>query len=256
MKEEKILVKGIEINIKTAGNGIPVLILHGWGGSSNSWKKIQENLAYRGYRAICPDLPGFGKSQPPKEAWSVSDYMDWVVELISRLELNEFHLIAHSFGGRIAVKLVNKYPEKIKSMILCSPAGIKTKIDAKTGAIKSLAAFGNSIFDSKYLKDFKSSARNFFYLFLKRKDYAKVKGVMRETMKRVLEEDLFSHLANINKKTLIVWGEKDKLVPIRQAHIFKQKIKNSELVILPKTGHSPHLEAPEELSKVIFQFLA
>lgn len=256
MKEEKVLINKIEVNFKTAGEGIPVLILHGWGGSSNSWKKIQENLAYRGYKAICPDLPGFGKSQAPKEAWSVSDYMGWVIELTNYLELNEFHLIAHSFGGRIAVKLANKYPEKIKSLILCSPAGIKTKIDAKDGAIKALAGFGNSIFDSKYLKDFKSSARNFFYLFLKRRDYTKAKGMMRETMKKVLEENLFDYLEKINKKTLIVWGERDKLVPIRQAHIFKQKIKNSELAILPKMGHSPHLEAPEELSKVIFQFLA
>jgi pimeloyl-ACP methyl ester carboxylesterase len=74
-------------------------------------------------------------------------------------------------------------------------------------------------------------------------------------MKKILDEDLISDLSNIKIPTLVIWGEKDKIVPVRFAHIFKEKIPDSQLKIMPKIGHSPHLEAPEKLSDIIIKFL-
>ena len=78
---------------------------------------------------------------------------------------------------------------------------------------------------------------------------------MKEVMKRVLAEDLFIYLDGIKSKTLIVWGEKDKLVPVKHAYIFKEEIKDSRLEIIKKIGHSPHLEASEKFSNIILDFL-
>ena len=248
MEEKTILINNSKINYKIAGSGPAILVLHGWGGSSSSWDKVQKILASKGYTVICPDLPGFGESDIPREAWDVSDYMDLVVKFVKSQELESFFVLGHSFGGRVAIKLAVRHPEKIKALILCGSAGIKPKLSLKTKIILKLTKIGKKIFSPK------SWIKKVFYFFLRNKDYVKAKGTMKETMKKVLAEDLLPYLSEIRTRTLIVWGEKDKMVPVEKAHIFKEKIAGSILEILPQAGHSPHLKSPEKLSEIIFNF--
>jgi len=255
MHEEKILIDGLKINYKIAGQGPAILILHGWGGSSDSWISVQEILAKEGFKVICPDFPGFGKSETPFEPWGVKEYSKFVLNLTKILELQKFFLLGHSFGGRVAIKFSVLYPEKIKSLILCNSAGIKQKWGFREKFIFRLSKLGNAIFTFPPLKRFKNKFRNLFYIFLRHKDYAKVEGTMRKIFKKVLTEDLLKDLPRIKTRTLIIWGEFDKLVPVKYAHTFKEKIENSKLEILLKIGHSPHLEVPEKLAKIIIQFL-
>lgn len=255
VKEEKIIINNLKINFKIAGEGEPLLILHGWGGSSDSWIKVQELLAKEGYKVISPDFPGFGKSKTPFQTWSVGDYARWTNDFADFLNLKRFFVLAHSFGGRVAIKLAIQSPEKIKSLILCSSAGIKPKPRPHQRIFWLGVKIGNALFSQKPLTRFKDGARNLFYIFLRHKDYVKADGTMKETIKKVLEEDLLPDLPKIKIKTLIVWGEKDKMVPVRYAHIFKEEIENSELKILPKIGHNPHLEVPEKLSEIILNFI-
>jgi pimeloyl-ACP methyl ester carboxylesterase len=114
---------------------------------------------------------------------------------------------------------------------------------------------GNAVFTPKPLARFKDSARNLFYGFIRKRDYAKAKGVMKETIKKVLDEDLLADLAQIKTDTLIIWGKEDKMVPVKYAKIFNEKIENSKLEIMPKVGHSPHIETPEKLAEIILNFL-
>ena len=255
MPEEKILINGLKINYKIAGQGPAILILHGWGGSSDSWIRVQEILAREGFKVICPDFPGFGKSKTPFEPWGVKEYGNFVLNLTKILELQNFFLLGHSFGGRVAIKFSVLYPEKIKSLILCDSAGIKQKWGIGEKLIFQISKIGNAIFTPTPLRRFKDKAKNLFYIFLRHRDYAKADGTMRETIKKVLTEDLLKDLPQIKIRTLIIWGESDKLVPVKYAHIFKEKIENSELKILPKIGHSPHLEVPEKLAEIIINFL-
>jgi len=261
MREEQIKIKGISVNYKIAGQGPAILILHGWGGSSDSWFEVQRILAQKGYKVITPDFPGFGKSITPSKSWGARDYVDWLKNFIeelrgSCLELAEpFFLLGHSFGGRIAIKFAVSYPEKVQKLILCNSAGIKPKAGPKTIIIFWLARIGNAVFTPKHLARFKDSARNIFYLFLRKKDYVKANGTMKETVKKVIDEDLLSDLSKIKTETLIVWGGADRMVPVKYAHIFKEKIADSELEILPKIGHSPHLEVPEKLAEIILKFI-
>jgi len=255
MPEEKILINGLKINYKIAGQGPAILILHGWGGSSDSWIQVQEILAREGFKIIVPDFPGFGKSKTPFEPWGVKEYGNFVLNLTKILELQNFSLLGHSFGGRVAIKFSILYPEKIKSLILCDSAGIKQKWGLGEKLIFQISKIGNAIFTPTPLRRFKDKAKNLFYIFLRHRDYAKADGTMRETIKKILTEDLLKDLPQIKIRTLIIWGESDKLVPVKYAHIFKEKIENSELKILPKIGHSPHLEVPEKLAKIIIQFL-
>jgi pimeloyl-ACP methyl ester carboxylesterase len=255
VKEREILINGLKINYKIAGRGPAILVLHGWGGSSDSWIRVQGILASQGYKVICPDFPGFGKSTPPPEPWEITDYSSFVLNFVKELKLGSFFLLGHSFGGRIAIKFVVNHPKRVKSLILCDSAGIKPKSGPKTRVIYWIARIGNAIFTPKHFARFKDAARNLFYIFLRNRDYVKANGVMKETIKKVLSEDLLLDLAKIKTKTLITWGGIDKMVPPKYANIFKEKIKDSKLEILPKIGHSPHLEIPGKFSEIILNFL-
>ena len=255
MEEKTLLINSSKINFKVAGQGPAILLLHGWGGSSSSWIKVLELLSVEGYKVICPDFPGFGKSDSPLISWDVSDYMEWVVDFVKSQGLDNFFLLGHSFGGRVAIKFTFSHPEMVRGLILCDSAGIKHQPGFKTRMIFRLVHFGNIIFSPKPLAMFKDKARHILYSLLRHKDYIKAKGVMHQSIKKVLEEDLLPLLPEIKTKTLIIWGEKDKMVPVKDAHIFHEKIENSKLEILSETGHSPNLEKPQELVDIILKFL-
>lgn len=261
MREERILVNGLKANYKIAGEGEPLLILHGWGGSSGSWIKVQEILAESGYMVIVPDFPGFGESVTPERSYDIKDYSDWVENFIEEIEkkygkkIEPFNFLGHSFGGRVAIKFSVQHPEKIKKLIFCDAAGVKAEMDFKAKVIYTISQIGNAILTPQIFARFKDTVRSFFYLFIRHKDYVKAKGTMRETIKKVLDEDLVGDLEKITAQTLIIWGENDKILPVKFAYIFKEKCQNCQLEIMPKIGHSPHLEAPEKLAKIIISFL-
>lgn len=255
-EEKRILIKDLEANYKILGQGQPFFILHGWGGSSRSWIEVQKKISERGFRAITPDFPGFGKSKTPREPWEVDSYVLWLKNFITKIGVEDsFYLLGHSFGGRIAIKFTAKYPEKIKSLILCSSAGIKPELSFGKKIIYYFARIGDYLFSKKHLSKFRNGARNVLYQAIRQKDYLKAKGSMRNTIKNILSEDLIGYLPQIKAKTLIVWGEDDRLVPVKYAHIMKEKIPNSKLITFPKIGHSPHIENPEKLTKEILQFI-
>lgn len=254
MLEKEIYVQNLKINYKVAGKGQPLLILHGWGSSSDSWEKVGKKLS-KEYKVVIPDLPGFGKSSLPQKAFSLKDYSDFVLKFTNKLKISTFYLLGHSFGGRIAIKFAILHPEKIKKLILCNPAGIKPKPGIKTRILFFISQIGNAVFSQRCLERFRDGARNFYYFFLKNKDYVKANGIMKETMKEIIKEDLLPKLSQILAETLIIWGEKDKILPLKYAFLFKEKIANSKLVKIPKVDHSPHIEVPEKLSQIIFNFL-
>jgi pimeloyl-ACP methyl ester carboxylesterase len=255
MKEKLTTINNLRINYKIAGKGPAVLLLHGWGGSSDSWLEVEEFLVKENYFVIAPDLPGFGKSAPPPEPWGIQDYSDFVFAFTEQLNMDSFFLLGHSFGGRIAIKFSGQHADKLKKLILCDAAGIRIEPDFKTKTILAAARVGNVLFSHRLVAVVKERFRNIFYFLLRNKDYVKANGVMRETIKKALAENLLSELPKIKVETLIVWGEADQLVPLKCAYVFNKKIMGSRLNIMPKIGHSPHLEAPEELSRIIISFL-
>ncbi len=254
--EKNTEINGLKINYKIAGEGPAILVLHGWGGSSDSWRKVQQILSQSGYKVVVPDFPGFGKSVTPKDPWGVKEYNDFVLKFVEQLGLNDFILIGHSFGGQIAVRFTISHPEKVKKLILCDSAAIRAKPGLRTRIFITLARLGNAVFTPRHMARFKDAARNIFYIFVRNGDYKKANGTMKETMKNVLKEDLSAELSGILAPTLIVWGDKDKMVPLKYGRIFKDQIKGAELEVIRGAGHSPHLETPVELAGIILKFLS
>ena len=255
MEEKTVSIKGVRANFKVAGQGPAILVLHGWGGSSDSWLKVQGFLSNKGYRVFVPDFPGFGKSKPPKRSWSVTDYANWTFNFAESQKLDNFFILAHSFGGRVAIKFAVEFPDMVKGLALCDSAGIKRKPDLKTKTLFLISKMGNKVFEVPYLAKYKDKVRSIFYRFLRHKDYVKAAGVMKETIRKILEEDLSPYLLKINARTLTLWGKKDKTVPLEDAHTFKDKIKDSQIKILEGVGHSPHLQVPQKLADIVSSFL-
>ncbi|MDP2864579.1 MAG: alpha/beta hydrolase [bacterium] len=223
-----------------------ILILHGWGSRAKNWSRVKELLENQGYKVFVPDLPGFGENSPLSRAWAIDDYVEWVSDFCEKNNLSQFFLLGHSFGGGLAIKYTLKYPEKIKKLFLVAPA-IRRKKTFKKEILKKLSVFFPKL----------SFLRKIFYrlLFLK-SDYPYVQGgIMKETYLRVIKEDLSDNLSNISISTVIIWGEKDNVTPLKDAYLINKEIKGSKLEIIKGGRHVPNMETPEILAEKIKEFL-
>ena len=223
-----------------------IIILHGWGSSKEKWKKVKENLEREGIEVIIPDIPGFLKETELQKPWALQDYLKWFCEFSKDKE--KFFLLGHSFGGRISIKFAQKFPEKLKGLILVSAAGIKKKKRIISYFVPFLKKFW-------FLPGYNLLRKLFYKFVIRRSDYFQASNVMKETLKQVIQEDLTADLSQIKIKTLIIWGEKDKITPIKDAFLMKEKIQGSKLEILKKTTHTPYLECPDVLSQKIVNFI-
>jgi len=233
-----------------------LLILHGWQSSGEKWQKVKEYLEKEGIRVITPDLPGFKQENQLTRAWDLDDYVNWVEQFIKNNTSDPIFLLGHSFGGRIAIKFAAKHPEKLSGLILVSAAGITPRPKIKIKIFWVFAKIGHLIFSLPILKLFRSYAKKVVYFLAGETDYRFAQQVfLKETFKKVISENLVSLLPQIRTQTLMIWGEKDKMTPLEDAHIMKGKIKGSELEVLDDIGHFSYLESPELLSKKIIEFL-
>lgn len=255
--EKRIRVQGIPATYKTIGEGRPVLVLHGWGGSSDTWRKfLEQHSNDNQFQLIGLDLPGFGKTADPPVAWTVGDYMHFVIDFIKELGLQKVVLVGHSFGGRISIKLASRYPEMLEAIVLVAAAGIRHPKTAKQKASYILAKQGKKIMSSPALKKYEDVMRKLLYKVIREKDYVQTRGVMKETFKKVISEDLKGLLQDISVPTLIVWGTNDSYVPVSDARVMHEKIRGSVLEIIHGARHGIHRDMPGRLYKIITHFIA
>lgn len=232
-----------------------IVILHGWGADSTRFSKIKELLEQKGYGVWVPDLPGFGTAPPPPVPWTNDDYADWVKKGISERKWQEYILIGHSFGGRVAIKLAARNPFGLKALILASAAGIKHPRTLIKWLIYYLVETVKLFFSLPGLKSWYEYGRWILYRLLGEYDYYKTKGTMRKTMANVIEEDLKSELAKIIVSTLLFWGETDKMVPLEDGKLMAREIPNAKLKVLSDHGHLFLYYKPEEFVEEIVGFI-
>lgn len=253
MIEKKIKLKGVRLYYKETGEGRPIILLHGWESSSDVFLKVQEYLAKKGFKVFILDLPGFGKSASLPSAWGVGEYADLVLKFADSLGLDKFFLIGHSFGGRISIKLAANHPERVLGLVLCSSAGARRPF--KRFIFFVLAKVGKLLFSLPGLCLFRQPSRKLLYFLARERDYYKARGVMRETMKKVISEDLTLELGKIKMPTLITWGANDQVTPMAHAKILREKIKGAVLKIVPDATHKLPYEKPEQFGHLVVEFL-
>lgn len=224
-----------------------ILILHGWGRSLQEWIPIARELS-KDNKVVLLDLPGFGGSSFfKKDDAKILDYISLIDNFINKLKLKDIILLGHSFGGKLSVILSVKN-KNIKKLILASPSGIEKKNLKVTFSFK-IAAFVKKLnfLIPKHLSNFLIGA-------MSSRDY-KTAGELRSTFKNIVKKDVRSEAKNLNIPTIIVWGEKDKELPVYNAQLFRKHILNSTLRIIWGAGHFPHLEKPKQFIQILKEYL-
>ncbi len=254
VREETIIVDGLAVSCRVAGEGQPLLIIHGWGSSALSWAAAQEILAKKNMKVVALDLPGFGGTPPPPTAWGVKEYAAFIRHFADAIGFTRFILLGHSFGGQIAIQFAFAYSDRVSALVLCSAAGVRRENTA-TRVFKMAAKVGNAIFAFPLLRIYKKSVQKLFYRAIRRKDYLAAQGIMKDVIEKVLREDLTHELPSITARTLIVWGARDTTTPLTHARIMQEAIPNAALRIIKEARHSPYKERPGEFTDIVSSFL-
>lgn len=245
----EIFVNGVKTNYQIFGEGKPFIILHGWGSASDRWTIEAEIIAQKGFKVIIPDLPGFGASDELSRPWTVNDYVKWFEEFTKNLNIENFYLMGYSFGGALASKISVKYPQRVERLFLAAAAVIRKKTTKKSFSEKI-----SKIVKLFYFLPYYGFFRKAVYKFIIRKsDYVYTEGIMKQTYLNIIADDISFNLPFIRVPTIIIWGDKDQSVPIEDAHLINEKIKNSKLVIIPGADHLMHKQLPEVLAEKVLE---
>ena len=249
-------VNGITTEYIGRGESGPVvLFLHGWGSKASLFDGLIE-LCSKKYRVLAPDMPGFGGSDEPPEPWDVARYADFVLEFLKPYSPDSVILVGHSFGGRVILKLSERQlPFEIKKIILIDSAGIKPKRTLRQKL--SLAAYktGRRIMSLPPLRAMFPDAVERMRKKRGSADYNSATPMMRQTLVKVVNEDLRHTLSGIKAPTLLIWGTADTSTPISDAELMEKLIPDAGLVRVAGAGHYSFLEAPEYVSRVVASFL-
>lgn len=235
---------------------LPIVILHGWGADSTRFEHIKELLQLEGHQVWVPDLPGFGQEPDPDAVWGLDEYASWMVEEARSRNLDRFVLIGHSFGGSVAIKAAVNFPEKVEKLILVSSAGIRiSRLSLKMRIWLWLVGWGRLVFDLPVLKNYQELIRKILYKLLGSVDYFKARGVKRESLKKILNQDIRGDLGKIKAPTLIIWAERDKETPLKWARVFHQGIAGSQLKVAKNANHVFPYYEPARFVDLIEDFL-
>lgn len=231
----KIQIKNTILNYEVSGVGPPLIFLHGWGCDLKTFDKIaaQINEDFTVYQL---DLPGFGQSEI-NEAYSLEEYANILNKFCTKMKISNPIIIAHSFGGRIAIMYASKY--RVKKLVLVASPGIKERFNL----IK-----WTKIRIYKVLKKFNIKNN------LGSKDYKNANELLKAVLVKAVNYDLSEELSKIKCETLLLYGKKDKVVPPYIGKKINEKIKNSGIVLLD-TAHFPYIEKFRTFLIIVKSFL-
>ncbi len=262
-------IEGKKIATVLKGKGKPVFLLHGWGGTKESWELLTWEMNKYGFEdnhlTIALDFPGFGESGEPDCAWGVNDYARFLENLIKTIYQEEnlagdYDLIVHSFGGRVLLKLLSpdfahEITERPDKLVMIAAAGIKPPRTLRLGLASAVARIGKGLLSWPVLRKFAPSAQKLLYKILKSHDYEKSSGVMRNTFIKVIDEDLTGTLNHIKNPALICWGKKDSYVPFSDGLLMHKSINGSQMITISDGRHGIHKTHAETLAPKIVDFL-
>lgn len=195
------------------------------------------------FEVIAPDFPGFGASASINSAWSVGDYAEWLMRFLKAQNLTRIHILAHSFGARVAFKVLEKYPEIAESLIICGGAGIvKPRSKEYVKRVKRYRRI-KKIFPRFAERHFGSA------------EYRTLSPVMRESYKKIVNEDLRACAASVKCRTYLLYGKDDGVTPpSEEGEIFHKLIAGSRFEVM-EGGHFCFSEHPDEFNSKIYNFL-
>lgn len=260
----------LRLSYRDAGEGPPVLLLHGLGHSADAWRKVIGPLAAEGYRATVPELPGFGWSDPPPRL----DLEAYVATLVDWLDLHCFDRVAvvgNSMGGLIAAGLAAAAVGRVATLVLVDPAGYSRPVPW-AGRIASLLPPKVLLprhVDPRRIRH----ALRWVYAdprLIEEEEVAHIAATLqraevRETLVRIARRGVglrgmrqalgLGRLPEpVSVPTLVMWGDRDRLVPLSHLEAVRARYPHAEVAVFPGCGHCPQLEVPDHFCQRLTRF--
>ncbi len=257
IRSKKTKVGGLDVHYFTAGQGDPLVVIHGGGGDARTWLKNIAALS-ENYTVYAPDLPGYGGSQPLDGDYFIPELTDFMDGFSDSLGLDKFHLMGHSLGGGIALNYALESPHKIKKLVLVSSLCLGREIAlwvrllSTPAFIRSIGAIVMAVLRAiKWLVKKLLAPVEFVMPFSQAS--MNLGGSITTFKEQTLV--LASRLSEIMMPTLLVWGDRDPIVPVRQAYAAAQVIPNCQLKVFENRGHNVHRDELQQFSRVLAGFL-
>ena len=266
-----IELRGQPIHIRDqgpAGDSVPVLLLHGTSSSLHTWEGWVKTLATQ-RRVISVDLPGFGLSGPsPSADYRDEAYLDFMAALLDHLKLERVILGGNSLGGQIAWQYAVRAPERVQALILVDAAGYPfapqdVPLAWQASRLPLIGPLSEHVLPRKLVEysvrqvygnpDLVNTALvdRYFELTLR----AGNRTALRQRLAQWRGGEQAAKIQSLRQPTLILWGERDRLLPPSDAQAFARDIAGSRLVMLPGLGHVPQEEDPAASLKPVLEFL-
>ena len=247
-------IGGLDTFSSGQGQGEPVLLLHGWGVTSQSLAGVQEMLGDT-HRTVAVDLPGFGWSERPPTAWGTAEYARHVVGLMDALGMARATVLGHSFGGRVAIRMAVEHAPRVARLVLVASAGIRPPRGVRTRMRVRAVKLARALFSLPVWGRLGPRLIERLTERVGSRDY-RAAGAMRPTLVKLVNEDLAPLLPAIQAPTLILWGDRDQEVPRSAMERMAGAIPGARMLVFPGAGHFPFQDAPEAFARELRTFMA
>src|SRR5215218_2623480 len=274
-REQEVVLHGHRMSYRTAGEGPVVLLIHGITGTSEQWNDVLPLLAER-FTVVAPDLLGHGRSAKPRGDYSLGAYATGIRDLLIALGKPSATAVGHSLGGGIAMQFAYQFPERCDRLVLVSSGGLGSEVSLLLRAatlpgaelvlrllasrrVRGAVATAGRMLGAVHLKPgndlseiaagigslAESDARQAFLHTLR--------AVIDPGGQRVSATDRL-HLAQV-MPSLIVWGDRDPIIPVRHGEAAHDAMPGSRLELLKGAGHFPQLDDPHRLGGILTSFV-
>jgi pimeloyl-ACP methyl ester carboxylesterase len=273
--EWEIELHGHRVIYRIAGDGPPVVLIHGMVNSSKHWEKVALRLAER-YTVVAPDLLGHGDSAAVRGDYSLGAHACSIRDLLTTIGIDRATVVGHSLGGGIAMQFFYQFPQRVERLALVSSGGLGHDVSPMLrGAALPGAAIGIWLVANRRVREgldrtgarmrARGSRKGVYLQAVARAmrplQEAAARRAFVQTLRSVIDVR-GQHVSAMDRlyllgelPTLIVWGERDNTIPMAHGLAAHEQIPNSRFVTLPKAAHFPNLEDPEGLADALLDWL-
>jgi triacylglycerol lipase len=263
---KELAIPGFRIEYMEAGEGEPLVLLHGIAADKDHWTRVAPYLTPR-FRVIAIDLPGFGESDKPADhSYTGNDQVGYLHEIVRALGLSSFHLGGNSMGGMISLRYAATYPDEVKTLWLLAPAGVGSGPGGDLAGLKPgehVPLLARSLDELEKILPWVASKPPYIPGAVKRvladraaADYPLHAKIFYEINDEWAAAPLGKSIAGLQTPARVVWGEEDRLLPVEQAEQLHAVLPRSSVLRLSGIGHVPMLESPEVVAEDYLAFVA